>query len=164
MTQWQTAMLYAVPFILFSGLGGTGTQRLLLIEPKARTWVAMICGSLVAREIYAPVNAMPFAVYIAIDLLSALAVLSRPKLMGNQVIGALFGLMIVSHIVAALFGLAGDGAYRWSNIIIGWAQWLVLLIWSQADAGDAVVRYFRAYRARRNMGQATRAGGQGGIR
>lgn len=108
---------------------------------KLRVWLVMVASWLLGVwAVAATQDTTPTALWMAIDITSAVFVLSifRPVGFAQKLIGALYTLMVVWHGVYA----AGTGEqtplYTWFQIIIGWAQWGVLMVWSLGDAGKVI--------------------------
>jgi hypothetical protein len=94
-------------------------------------------------------EATPSSVWLIIDVLSAVFVLRifRPVGFAQKLIGSMYALMVMWHFVFIL----GDGGqaplYTGFQILVGWAQWGVLMLWSSGDVGKAYYSRFGRIRA-----------------
>lgn len=77
---------------------------------------------------------------MAIDFAAAVFVLHLFKPVGSaqKLIGALYTLMVVWHAVYAAGNQSQSELYQYFQIIVGWFQWAVLMIWSTGDVGKAI--------------------------
>lgn len=81
--------------------------------------------------------------YIAIDLAAAALILIRPAGIAQKAIGFCFAVMVLAHIGvvgASLSGPVHTAIYDDLNTRLGWAQFLILLMWSCTDVGKTALR------------------------
>ncbi|MES2904001.1 MAG: hypothetical protein V4696_07435 [Pseudomonadota bacterium] len=148
-------MFYVLPLLALSSVGnGWGRAS----EPKLRAWAVMLLAS-AATYVIEPGEAA-FKVYAYIDLIGALAVLSRPRNIANWSVGFIFSAMALVDIYYVFAG--GDGVERFVSLqlILGWLQWGLLLLWGTHDAGRGVIHYFSSGSARNRVAQTARTAGQ----
>lgn len=112
---------------------------------RVRTWLALFgagyLGHLANRNI-GNVDALMTA-YIALDLAAAAIVLVRPAGIAQKAIGLCFAVMVLAHVgvvFATAIGPISTVVYDDLNARLGWAQFLILLLWSCDDVGKAIVR------------------------
>jgi hypothetical protein len=130
-------MLCLVPLILFTGMGGIARAL-----PIMRTWVVMMAASLVTYSLDPQSLAMPYHTYFLIDLLAGLAIAAPQSGLAQRIIAAGFVIMAVFDAGAAFINADGLGLFDTIMRILGWAMWLVLLVWGAHDAGRGIVAYF----------------------
>ena len=139
MTGWQIAMLYLAAFIVAHFAWDVRPWH------RVRTWIALFGAGFVghlANAQYGGTDRL-MAAYIVIDLTAAAIVLVRPAGLAQKAIGFCFAVMVLAHIgmvIASVFGPANPASYDDLNMRLGWAQFLILLLWSCEDAGKAIVR------------------------
>lgn len=121
MTLWQFAMMASLPLCL-------GPARF-------RTWAAMFASGL-AGYLASSFQAAPILAFVAIDVLAAMVILSRPKGTAQHYIGCVYVAMIISHIgyIFASNPLAITVYYQLLTAA-GWLAWFILLCWGAGDVG-----------------------------
>ena len=124
MTSWQIAMLLTLPMSL---------------DPtRFRTWAAMLASGLVGHLV-SSLYVAPILAFVAIDVVTALVILARPKGTAQHYIGCVYVGMICSHIgyVFASNPLAITVYYDLLTAG-GWLAWFILLCWGAGDVGKRV--------------------------
>lgn len=124
MTWWQIAMFASLPLCL-------GPVRL-------RTWATMLASGLLGR-LFSMLYAEPILAFVAIDVVAALIILSRPKGTAQHYIGCVYVGMIISHIgyIIASNPLAKTVYYDLLTAA-GWLAWFILLAWGAGDVGKRI--------------------------
>ena len=141
---WQQSMLCIAPLVLASGISGAGWRLWWRqTEPKLRCWLAMFAASLATYALDPQACHVPFATYACIDFLAGMAVLASPSGIYSRAIGSLFLVMFLGDVMAGYEGLDGSGFYQSTMLFLGWAMWVILLIWGTHDAGKSLAAYFR---------------------
>lgn len=81
-------------------------------------------------------QAAPILAFVAIDVLAAMVILSRPKGTAQHYIGCVYVAMIISHIgyIFASNPLAITVYYQLLTAA-GWLAWFILLCWGAGDVG-----------------------------
>ncbi len=139
MTDWQIAMFSIAPLVLASGVGGASFWR--AVEPKARCWAVMLAASLATFALDPITGAVPFLVYACIDFLACIAVSARRYYLPQRAIAGGFLAMLLLDIVAYASGHDGTGWFQTASLILGYAMWAILLLWSARDAGRGLGDY-----------------------
>ena len=122
LTPWKIAMLSIV--------------WLMLSKQKARTWLALMAASFLS---WCFVLSPP--AYIMIDLVAGALVLTRPAGKAQRLIGMLFSGMVIVDVGYWLSPqLDGGVLYYQALLLIGWAQWAILLAWGLYDVREVVGR------------------------
>lgn len=156
MTDWKLAMLAIIPLVIAwrlpKGLRQWGEW---LLEPRARTWLAMMAASLAAVLIPvdgswtdAAQNTKLMAWYIAIDGIAGAFILSSYRFagacLGQFIIALIFAGMVTSHVG---FIIASNppaiGEYLAAQSGAGWVQFAILLAWGVGDVGGSIYRRMR---------------------
>ncbi len=111
---------------------------------KLRTWAALFCSSLAGWIAVANSEAVPVLSFIIIDILAGVVVLARPAGLAQRAIGLCYGVMILSHIgykIALLYfqGVVSSTSYEAFMTFAGWAQLVILTVWSGWDVGRALL-------------------------
>ena len=112
---------------------------------RVRTWIALFGAGFLGQYANATISNVDalMASYIALDLTAAAIVLVRPAGIAQKAIGFCFAVMVLAHIgvvSASAVGPINTVIYDDLNTRLGWAQFLVLLLWSCDDVGKAIVR------------------------
>lgn len=108
---------------------------------KLRVWLVIMMSWLLGMwAVDATGNPSPIALWMAIDFAAAVFVLHlfRPVGFAQKLIGCLYTLMVVWHFVYAAGDQEQPQLYFAFQIIVGWVQWGVLMIWSTGDVGKAI--------------------------
>lgn len=108
---------------------------------KLRVWLVIMMSWLLGMwAVDATGNQDPIALWMAIDFAAAVFVLHLFKPVGfaQKLIGCLYTLMVVWHFVYAAGDREQPQLYFAFQIIVGWVQWGVLMIWSTGDVGKAI--------------------------
>ena len=139
MTGWQISMLYLAAFIVAHFAWDVRPWH------RVRTWIALFGAGFLGQYANATISNVDalMASYIALDLTAAAIVLVRPAGIAQKAIGFCFAVMVLAHIgvvSASAVGPINTVIYDDLNTRLGWAQFLVLLLWSCDDVGKAVVR------------------------
>lgn len=132
MTDWQIAMFSIAPLLLASGVGAVSYWR--AIEPKARCWAVMLAASLATYALDPVTGAVPFMVYASIDFLACVAVSARRYYLPQRAIAGGFLAMLLLDVTAYASGHDGTGWFQTASLILGYAMWAILLLWSARDA------------------------------
>jgi len=133
---WPVAMML-LPIVLFLGQWDGA---------KLRVWLVMLAAWLAGMSaVHWSSNATPVLAWVIIDIVAAFAVLKRPSGLAQKLIGCTFVMMIAWHSGFSLSGHGDVDLYINFQSVLGWAQWLILLLWGVVDAG----KYFgvRPWRA-----------------
>ena len=155
MQPWHHAMLYILPLLALSSVG---SGWLGASEPKMRAWAVMMLAS-AATYIVEP-GASAFKLYAYMDLICALAILSRPRNVFNWGVGFIFASMALIDIYHVYYAADGVAQFISIQLILGWLQWFLLLLWGTHDAGRGVIYHFSSGSTRNRVAQAARTVGQ----
>jgi hypothetical protein len=126
---------------------------------KLRTWAAMFLSSVAGWIAVGVYGGVPVLSFIIIDILAGVAVLARPAGLAQRAIGLCYGVMILSHIGYKIALLRFDGvvsstSYEAFMTFAGWAQLVILTVWSGWDVGRAVLHRVGLRRAVVDKAQA----------
>jgi len=146
MTGWQISMLYLAAFIVAHFAWDVRPWH------RVRTWIALFGAGFLGQYANATISNVDalMASYIALDLTAGAINLVRPAGLAQKAIGFCFAVMVLAHIgviIASAVGPINTAIYDDLNTRLGWAQFLVLLLWSCDDVGKAVVRRLWPIRA-----------------
>lgn len=113
---------------------------------RVRSWLALFAAGLLGHVANVNLGGTDWLMgaYIAIDLAAAGIILIRPAGIAQKAIGFCFAVMVLAHIgvlSASLSGPINTTTYNDLNVRLGWAQFLILLLWSCTDVGKAILRY-----------------------
>ena len=123
---WPIAMLL-LPLVLFLGHWDGA---------KLRVWLVMMAAWLAGMfAVNWSGDPTPVLAWVIVDIVSAFLVLSRPCGIAQKLIGCTFAMMIAWHSGFALSGHDSVDLYINFQSILGWVQWLILLLWGAVDAG-----------------------------
>lgn len=114
MTDWQIAMACLIP-LMFGGA-------------KWRVWLVLLASSLAGNLWWHP------GWFTVVALIAAAFTLYPPKVLGQRVIGGIYGAMALFDIGYLLSPQQGSEMYVAALIALGWAQWFTLLCWGLHDA------------------------------
>ena len=138
---WTAAMMAALIFIL--------VQMTHANQPlqKVRVWFIMF-ASWAAGVISVTLTQKPDPVlaFVIIDIIAAFAILWHPRSLAQNIIGCFYVAMIALHVGyvwAASYFLGSQGhanlaKYLQIQVMIGWGQWVVLVLWSANDVGRRI--------------------------
>ena len=122
--------------------------RLTGIDPqKARVWLAMMGGSLIAKLSGMVVSGVDqLGLYIALDILVAWLILAKPRGLPQKSIGALSGVMVLfgtGYLISVATG--GGNPALYGDVMSGlrWARWGILFSWGAGDAAGMAIHRFR---------------------
>ncbi len=138
---WVVAMIGVLVVMLLQRAGTHWPHQ------KLRVWAVMIASWLAG--VFAIVSTGkpdPVLAFMLIDITAAFVVLFHPRSLAQNLIGCLYVSMIALHIgyawAASYFlGSAGHAnleKYLLFQVVIGWLQWVVLMLWSVGDVGKAI--------------------------
>lgn len=108
---------------------------------KLRVWLVLMASWMLGMlAVENTGNPTPTALWLAIDFASAVFVLHlfRPVGFAQKLIGSLYTMMVVWHAVYAFSDQSHPELYTSFQIVIGWVQWGVLMMWSTGDVGKAI--------------------------
>jgi hypothetical protein len=126
---WLVAMMVASVLL---GLTGNLKQKGLAWGSMFFAWLFGMLA-ITAWGFYPP----PVIAFMFIDGLAARIVLSRPRSLGQQLVGLGFIMMLAWHIGFYFTDMSGVKLYLEVQLYIGWIQWGVLMAWGGIDAGKA---------------------------
>ena len=92
-----------------------------------RTWIVLMGASVATYVVHDPVS------FMAIDAISAAAIMARPSGLPQRAIGALFTLMVLFDLGFYLSPQNGWGLYYSALSVVGWVQWAILAGWAGHD-------------------------------
>ena len=114
---------------------------------KLRVWFIMF-GSWLAGVMAVTLfqKSDPVLAFVIIDIIAAFAVLWHPRSLAQNIIGCFYVAMIALHIGyvwASSYFLGSQGhanlaKYLQIQVMIGWSQWVVLVLWSANDVGRSI--------------------------
>lgn len=137
---WFLAMLAALILILTLADKDWPRQKVRVWTIMFASWIAgVIAVTLFQRP-------DPVLAFVIIDIIAAFAILWHPRSLAQNIIGCFYVSMIALHIgyvwAASYFlgshGYANLAKYLQIQVMIGWGQWVVLVLWSANDVGRAI--------------------------
>lgn len=130
LTPWKLAMLGLLAFLLMHRLGGRWSIH------KLRTWAALFFCSTLAGVVTPEHGTTPYLSYVLLCGIAARVILLHPAGEAQRAIGLFFVAMVAFHTGAATAGVPiAPEPYVWVLNMAGWAQFIILLVWSLWDAG-----------------------------
>lgn len=132
---WVLAMAACFGFMLMQKSGAGWPIN------KLRVWLVLFASWLLGMwSVEATGDATPSFHWMAIDFAAAVFVLHLFKPVGfaQKLIGSLYTIMVVWHMVYAAGGETNPPLYTWFQTVVGWFQWGVLMFWSAGDVGKAI--------------------------
>lgn len=140
MSEWKTAMVVILPLMLERRAVTAWTK--LISYQKPRAWFAVFLSSLLA--VLFPLSP---AAYLAIDLFCGGLVIARPAGSAQKAIGLIFTMMALIDCGYIISPQADHGIlYYEVMVILGWAQFAILLLWGSYDAWRYCASRFEPHR------------------
>lgn len=136
---WVLAMIVCFGFMLTQrAADGWPVNKLRVWGVIFASWFFGMMAVVVSGE------ATPSSIWLLIDVLAAIFILRifRPVGFAQKLIGSTYVMMVMWHFVFILGDEGQASLYTWFQILVGWAQWGVLMLWSSGDVGKAFYSRF----------------------